>query len=523
MQQYLKFKEINVNAYLDSTKNFLFQKFRVGNELFSYLNPSGQLILVVKNISRLIFFYIKDAAQQNNFLTANRNSAIYGLAALQGHNAFRGSAARLVFTLVLKKGVDVSNIKGGSVLIVNNTRMNCMDNGLVYTIETNSEYESINLNGFTDIKFGSVQGSFKTTTLISDGSNLQTYSITISPNEIVDNELVSVSVNDNKYNKYESLHNSLFMDRLVMVKTGLSSGFDLIFGKANSNTIPLRGETITVKYLLHNGTQGNIEQPTLIFKDNGYDIDGNLVNLNDIFTIVPSGNGAYFGAPSEDIKLTKLLAPNITPNAIIHDKKSLMYNLNMMNLFSNTSITRDKSTYKVILYPKIGEKLNTDQDYFSFDQNKLLLNNLEKERISAKLKTIQSANIEISISNPNMVNFGISLVVEIFGGTSSVEKRIGKDIRSALGNYMLSLTRLNKIPLSDVVRIIDDISGVDSVYVRFVVSKVEHIDSLGNLVLNESDVAVLRGGFINSNGNMIEDSFDSDSNNSCVNIEYRYV
>ncbi len=102
MFQYLKNSELKIEKFLDSTKTYLFQKFNVPDKIWNYANPVGQLLLVTKNISRVVFFYIRDVAVQQNFSTANRTNTVHGLAQLQGHNAFRGSASRTIIKLKLK-------------------------------------------------------------------------------------------------------------------------------------------------------------------------------------------------------------------------------------------------------------------------------------------------------------------------------------------------------------------------------------------------------------------------------------
>ena len=522
MINYLKNREIKLSEFIDSTKTFLYDKFNIKRETFSYANPVGQIILVVKNITRVVFFYIKDASNQTNFKTANRTHTVHGLAQLQGHNAFRGRAAQMIIKLVLKPEADIGNIYGGKIYIPDHLKLNCINNGLIYSLVLSKEFEVINVENYSSVKFGVVQGQFREKSYTGNGESVQTISVVIPPNDKVDHDLVFVNVNGKKYNKYDSYHNSLFMDRLFMVKTGLTSGFDLVFGKKNSHEIPKEGENIEVKYLTHSGVLGNVENPMLEFNDSGYDERGENINLSDYFTIGYELNGAYLGSNPEDFELTKVIAPNIIPNSIIHDKKSLSYNIMMLNLFANHKITRTESTYKVILYPRISEKLLASEDYFSFDYNLLLLSTTEKIRILEKFNEIQSNNIEVVIENPKLVKFGINIVIESFETNNNNETKKLKEVRETLSNYMISLKRLNKVPKSDILKILDSLNFVDSVNAEFIVQKESMIDSLESLSLNETDIAVLRGEFTDYEGNVVSDDFNYMDNLSVVNIEIRY-
>jgi hypothetical protein len=522
MYQYLKNSELKVEKYLESTKTYLYNKFNVPSKIYSYANPVGQVILVTKNISRLVFFYVRDIANQQNFSTANRTNTVHGLAQLQGHNSFRGSASKTVIKLKLRDGLDINNRKSTKIILPNNLRLECLENGLTYSLSLSDEYLSLSMIGFSYIKIPISQGTYNSKEIVSDGSDLQTYPITIAPNQMVDQDAVFVEVNGYRYNKYLSLSNAIFMDRLVIVKTGLSSGFDLVFGKKNSCIIPKSGEKIVVKYLIHDGVIGNIENPTFKFIDSGVDYDGEAVDLNQLFSIENTFK-TWFGADPEDIDVTKLIAPNVAPNNLIHDQKSLVYALNMLNMFQNVKIKKSKVTYTMFLYQRIRQMLVGDQDYFNFTITKLLLSSSEKVRLLEALNEKKSQNIEINIENPKLINFGLNIIVEVYESKMVSEDDIKHDIRDFLSNYMIGLKRLNKIPMSDIMGGIDKLNSVDSVLVNFMVSDKKYIDSMGNIVLGETEICVMRGGFINLVGAYVDDTFDVDSSNSVVNIDIRLI
>lgn len=520
MQNYLKNKEVKLADFISSTKNFLYEKFGVTDKTFSYANPLGQLMLVVSNISRVIFFYIKDASNQTSFSTANRTHTVHGLAQLQGHNAQRGMASRTVVRLELRNEFDVSNIVG-KVLLKDGLKMTCVNNGLPFLCKLNSKNIGVDPTSQGSVEFMVIQGESKTSEFSSDGRDMQTYSITALPNEQIDDEFISVEVGGKRYNRYESMRDSSFMDRFVMVKTGITSGIDIIFGKFRSHTIPDEGDVISISYLSHKGVKGNVQNPMFRFVDTAVDDLGNDVDLNSMFMIHSIDGSTYMGSEPEDIDTTKAIAPNVSTSTVIHDEKSFRYFIQKMNIFSNMIILRDKNTLTAILYPRLRDKISGGSDYFSMDKKSVFLSKIEKNRILNYLNDKVSNSIEIDIINPNIRYFGMNLVIEAFRSSRLTEEDIISEVRTTLSSYMIGLKRLNKVPQSDIARIIDSIPSIDSVTIRFITESADDIDQLGNINVDEDTVVMLRGGFF-SNSVFIEDSFD-DNINSFVNIEVRWV
>lgn len=523
MLNYLKNKDAKLQNFIDSTKLFLYNKFGLTEMSYSYANPLGQLILVLMNISRMVLFYIKDASNQTNFKTANRIHSVQGLAQLQGHNSFRGSCSRTAIKLEIKADYNISNIKGNYVFIPNNLKLSCINNEHQYIIKMNKEYDKVGIADLNSLQYLIIQGTYKAMEFSSDGRNMQTYTVPVQPKEMIDDEFFFIECNGKKFNRYESMRESLFMDRFVMIRTGLTGGVDIIFGKDSSHTIPKAGEKITVNYISHLGKVANIQSPKFKFIGVAYDELGNEINLNELFTIFSMDNQTYMGSDPEDMELTKLIAPNIVPNAIIHDKKSLIYYIQKMNLFSNIKVTKKNSTLSAILYPRIKDKMIGNNDYFSSDTNLFLMSSIEKQRILEKLLDKQSNSIEIELLNPKLVKFGINIIIEVFTSSRLREEEVISNARSILSNYMLSLKRLNKIPDSDITKILDDMTGVDSVKVDFIVEKESHTDSMGNISLPDDSIAVLRGGFTDASGTYVDDSFDRESSYSFVNISIKWV
>jgi len=84
---------IRVRDILSETIQFLQTRFKQSRSVFTAASPFGQLLIVVENLSQLIFYYIEDSITELNINEASRVSSIYSLATLAGHNPSRAIGA----------------------------------------------------------------------------------------------------------------------------------------------------------------------------------------------------------------------------------------------------------------------------------------------------------------------------------------------------------------------------------------------------------------------------------------------
>ena len=66
---------------LDSIQ-YLTTRFNQSRTVFTAASPFGQLLVVVENLTQLIFFYIEDAITELNINEATRLTSVYSLASL---------------------------------------------------------------------------------------------------------------------------------------------------------------------------------------------------------------------------------------------------------------------------------------------------------------------------------------------------------------------------------------------------------------------------------------------------------
>lgn len=534
MDQFIEKSRIKAYDTLNDTINYLIKKYKTNIRSFGYSSPFGQIVLVLINICNNIFYYIQDAAVQSNFKTATRQHAIFGLARLQGHNAFRGKSSVGEITLKLRPDISTEKLSGDKIYIPNYCRIQNIENGLNYIINLSKDFEIFNIINTRESSFQIMEGSLEYQVFTGTGQDLQTYECTASQWQMFDNEYVFVSVNGKSYEKYESLYDIPYKSTGCMVKTGMTSGIDIIFGKNINSEIPKLGSEIRVDYLITNGSSGNlfIDSPNYKFIDTCFDSVGNEINMEDLFYI-ENKMPPMMGADAESSELTKVLAPNISRNFLIHDRRSIDYFFRKMNYFSVIKIYKRSvdiiNEYSVVLVPKIINRLNTGENYFNMSGEKFLLTQNEKTRLLNQIHESgnKSANITINITDPIIKKFVMYIFLETNNKIESLSINVDKiqeEIKTKLSNYLLNNWRVNKIPCSDIVSMIDNIEGVDTVKVVFVSEDGTGIDQLGNISVLDNEMAIIRGGFTDKSGISYIDEYDPESDElGSVNVDIQII
>lgn len=215
-------------------------------------------------------------------------------------------------------------------------------------------------------------------------------------------------------------------------------------------------------------------------------------------------------------------------------------NMETLKLKYDDSKLDDNIIY-LYLVPDITKRITSSENYFTCSVDRFKLSDDEKNGI---LNLIDDSGqkiitVENKILDPNFVNFAINIFVQIWSNYNF--NAVKSSIINAISSYLISNTRRDRIPVSDLIRIVEGVSGVDSVSIYFDADKNNSrlygsgnygideygdiiltrniVDKLGN-TLNINDIYPLfRGGFTSYND--IEYSSDLNSLNGPINITLR--
>ena len=562
--------KIEYQQLLNDTYIYLIDTYSQAQTVFSKASPYGQLLDVINNFSQLFFLYLEDAVVENNILTAQKQKSIYGLSRLVGHNPTRALSAQGTIRIKMKPGAQ-ADINASYLLFLNKTKLNCINNGLDYFIQMgnalgNTKIDSNNI-GFTSLKI--IQGVLDTQTAISNGEPLQTYNF--QTDRPIENDMVYVFVNGEPYDIKDSLYDMTRDQKQCMVKTGVAGGIDVIFGNEDYGFIPPIGNKVLVEYVKTDGFQGNIfgKGNSIQFKwaDPAYSNTGEEIDINEFF-ITEIEKPLILGADEEPVELTKLIAPKTSRSFVLANPDNYVNLLSRFNYSYVDAYTtkddgfiEDDNVIYLFLLPDISRRLSKNADYFTTDIKNFYLDTDEKDAIISYINQSgrQIISTELSVVDPVIKKYAVNVFLRIFDTVDAIT--IKNDVINQITDYLINVTRRDRVPKSDLVAIVEAINGVDSVDITFVSQENEDaiidgfyyrvektssivrslttetlkkitvapgenpnlgLDEFGDIVIEQNEVPIIRGGWYDRNNNFYEEGL-SEKDFSSVNVIIKSV
>jgi hypothetical protein len=522
---------ILIRGLLSDTYQFLQLTYGQTRNVFTVASAWGQILFVLENLSQLILYFIEDSITELNIYEATRDYSVRSLARLSGYDPARSMSAQGEVSVAWN--LTQSDAGGGAIILRNNTRIQCDQNGLPYTLILNSQTVKVPLTRGMPFSFKIVQGSFATSTFTGTGQALQSFNLASRSGTYIDQFYVNVLVNSNPWKRYSSLYDIPLEREGFLVKSGISEGIDIYFGNSNFGRIPQKGSLITVEYLQNSGYSGNLKSSsdaplTFRFLDTGTDIFGNEVNLNN-FLNISNAVDPSFGADPEPINLIRIMAPKTSRSFVFANSENYEIFLQKFNIFSqiqafstfDDDYLDDDNVIYLFLIPDVTIGLSSNQDYFDIPQTEFLLTTSQKISILNLIEDSGQmiATTVVKILEPELTKFVVNVIISIFEG---YDPEIIKDqIRQILSGYFINLKRRDRIPRSDLIALVESIEGVDSVSIYFVGEENEEyhstvdnlpnasaaqknrqigLDGFGDIVIESGQLVLIRGGWTDRYG-----------------------
>lgn len=536
-----KYNRIRFDQMYADAKNYLQNRFNQVGDVFSPASAYGQLLGVMLDLGKLIFYYVEDSVTEMNIYTASRDVSIRSLARIAGHNPTRAVSAS--GTINLTYNGNPIDIYGNTIIIPNYTRLVDNGTGFSYTITTDVEEIRMNLTGKNTIEVKVTQGTIEAQTVTGTGYPMQSYTVNPKKNAQIDNFFVRVFVNSEVWATYDSIYDLPYESKGVVIKTGISGGIDLYFGNGYFGAIPPPGSSIRVEYLTTAGNAGNVlidALPQFAFDEPAYDTLGNTIKIDEVIDI-SINKPILFGSDAEPIYLTRVLAPKTSRAYVLANADSYVYFLQKFNIFSvidafstldDDDITDDNVVY-LFLIPDVNKRKPSNADYFTVAYNLFFLTDDEKNKIYEFIDQSGQKILTtiVKIVDPGVKRYVLNVNVSAFEGYS--KDSISQQVISKCSDYFLNNRRRDKIPKSDLISIIENVPGVDSVNLWFVSEENEvyksdpanvnkpdiGIDSFGDVVIGNGEYALIRGGWAARNGYFYYDSSDQTKPGS-INIAF---
>lgn len=529
-----------IQDILGQTINSLTARFNQSRNVFTAASPFGQLLLVTENLTQLIFYYIEDSITELNINEASRLTSIYSLASLAGHNPSRSVSA--IGEISISRLAGINDFPSDVVIIPNLTKITCINNGLPYVIELPQDEVKFNFNGSSDgLLLNIRQGTVEKQTVTGTGQPVTSFSIGSPQNFHIDNFYVSVYVNGEKWKKYDSILDIPRNEKGFIARTGITSGLDIYFGNYNYGKIPQNGAEIVVEYIVNDGMLGNIRTDDASavefeFVDTGFSLLGEEINLNEVIEITTT-NSPFFGMNPEDSKLTKIISPKQSKSFALVNADHYETVLRKLRLFSIINVYLDEIDNRMLnlfLVPDIRKTFANPQDYFNANIDRFIMNDFQKNSLLQYIEKCGTKLIstDIRIIDPIPSEYVLNISIIAFDDvTTDIIKR---DILNNVATFFIQTTRRNRIPKSDIIKIIEEINGVDSVSVNIVCKKNElvkianpaaadvGIDSFNDIIILERELPLIRGGFTDRYGNVYSSGITEDALGP-VNIQIKDI
>lgn len=585
--KFLQAARIKATDIRNDARQYISRVYGRAGNLFTTASPFAQIIQVMSELTEMIFYYVEDATVEQNLITAQQPESIYGLARLTGHNPSRGLSAMGEIEIRWKPGAQ-NEVAGGALYIPANSQIRSNLNGHTYLMRSSTDIISLSTSEFNYIKIPIIQGELENQDFTGTGVAFQSFNV--QTGGVTAHDHVNVSVNGELWTVYDSLYDMIAGTRGVVVKTGILGGIDLFFGNGNFGEIPTNGAVINVEYLKSKGAAGNLGESkdvTFKFVDTGYDGVKNEYDLNELIEMNVT-SAPKLGASEESIEFTKLIAPLQSKSFVLATPDNYEHFLAKYNMFSyvdayNTTEDQyldDDNVIYLFLLPDVISKLTSDKDYFSVSSEEFFFSQAELNSIQTAIEQSgqQMVTTEIKFVEPVQKQYAMNISVRHFEGFD--EMQLMNNIRAKVSEYLLKITRRDRLPKSDIVALIENIDGIDSVNVQFlsrsnedalrtgsytveqttitpqspvledvgngknrmmffkktVTSKtvtfnpadgipnevreqVSGLDAFGDIILGKEDVALFRGGWQDRNGAVVEDT-PGIGTSACLSVSF---
>ena len=459
--------EMKYQAFTNAVKNYLSKT--LPNFGTSYGNNTifGQLINVVTSSVQNMLLYIEDAMTEQNKYTAQRKKSIYSLASQSGYQPFLGKAAGVALNISFVP----NNTEHLNVMINNKTPLVCTQNGLLYNILLPQETIVLSLDKDNSSRqIYAVQGRFETQSFMSRGGDFYTQNFNYAGN--IDTEYIEVKINGEKWEYCSSVYDMEPNHKQWTYRVSLAGGIDLIFGNQIYGRALKADDMISVTYLLHDGSLGNVDVNTetyFVFNDALQDLSGNEVDGNNVFNITfASLDAVTSGSNSETIHQVKQMIGLNSRSFVLSSADNYKTFINRFAFcgYNRTWSVPGSLVVNSLIMKNYQHNLKTGVDYFSLNENDFKLSTEQKNSIKKciQMSGCQLAGVTYEIIDPIIYKYAMYVYVTLKNNQGD-RAFVSNKIRSLVGDFFSNIQSDIFIPKSDIVQHlknnVEEFDGVD--------------------------------------------------------------
>ena len=480
----LRFIQVVFSKLRDEVQTYMISIHDKAGEVFSAASPYGQLLQAIEKIFENSIQYLKNTIQQFDIWNpeAVNIRMVQTMALLAGYNPSRGISATGSIKLQLKPGIAIlDEIPGGEMTILNNTRLRNKTNGRDYFIDLGTDRVTYKLESNGSYVLNIVQGVKEQVPFTGLGSQNQSISVNVPTGTSVDNFRYNVYVNGQYWSRKDNMYDMLPNELSYHSRTGFTGGIEIWFGTGNFGAIPPLGSQILVEYVLTDGSVGNIsnKKPNdWTFVDDIFDSYSGTIDMDQMFFSFIE-HEINFGSNGESVDFIKAAMPYVSRNFVLARPEQYVFHLKRLNVFSQIdAYTTEKGTKMdngdpnddgvvyIFLIPDFRLQLANADDYFTIDEGAFYLDTIEKGKVIKYLKSQGTLGLgtSIKIIDPKVAKYVLYVHIRIYDDV--IEQNVRHEILSSLSNYFVETTRRDRIPLSDLTKVVEEVDGIDSVNIK---------------------------------------------------------
>lgn len=463
----LNLLQMRFTDFQNQVRVYLSKTLKDYNENYGNSTILGQLINVLGSTVQNVLLYIEDGLTEQNKYTAQRKKSIYSLAQLSGYNPSMGKAA----SCMVKMTIRPNNYNSYSITIHNKTKVVCSANGMKYNIILPQEAATFSVSDDVSNKFIQiVEGNFETQSFISSGGQLYTQNVLF--NSDIDIDFLEVKINNEIWERKESLYDMDPDAKQYVVKTSLNKGIDILFGNNQYGRALNTGDKIDVTYLLHNGELGNIETDEdvyFLFQEPIKDSSGESIDGNAVFVIkLTDASSISGGTYSETAAKVKEMIGYNSRALVLADPKNYKVLLNRFSFVGYNRTWSDEGSLIVnsIILKNYKQMLERGSDYFNLQKSDLFLTEAQKTSLKNYIANSgqQLAGVTYKINDPEVCKYAVYVYLKM-KDVQYDKQSVEQSVKDAVGNFFMNIQNDMFIPKSDLVAVIkkasDAIDGVD--------------------------------------------------------------
>lgn len=459
---------IRMESLTKSVEQYLSFIFGKTKYLYSRKNVFGQILNVVKDISQLLFFYHDRAITEDNVMTAQQEISLRHFAELSGYKVtYTKSSTGLIRMDILP--TFFSNF-GNIVYLRRYAKFKNTINSLFYLVDIDADQMIIN-QGTVRKYIPLIEGEIKTANFIADGS--KQYKILLSDtNKKIDDSKIRVWINNELYERYDSLLDMSYQSKGYFIKSGFTSQYEIIFGNGINGICPKVGDSINIEYITSAGENGNIDEnlyPYFELVSGMFDVNGEEINPTEHTTILKE-SGFILGSNGDSIETLRNVIGYNSRALILVDDRSFKAFLSKYSFISKIYLydaPNNPRVKNILLLPDLSNKFETIDDYFDCPESTFKLSDEVKENIESTIMNEESTYIanELIWMDPEYVKYSLFIYLEPKVDTLN-KKEIYNNIKQLVGEIFIehSFSRLknsDNIPKSYIISKIQELVGDD--------------------------------------------------------------